>query len=383
MLATSRKVRCSYCSWDKNPIETAVCEICRKPLLSETQNSDNSNPTKKLTLKKTKKDIGIAFCALVLAGGAIAVAVRREVEPPIETQKIVTSSSDIQLYSSIGDVPDVPAGTFNYGGAICFAAMQRDGMNDAIAQAHPQFGLRYLEPEVGNPGCATGIQMLLDKQLSFAQNGRPLTDEEIEQARARGFQLESVPVAIDGTVFFVHPDIRVKNLNLEQIRGIYRGEITNWQQVGGPDLAVTPVSQDPQTNSTLKRIMRAESEPEVGNVKVVRDYTAAMREVGSTPGAISYASAAIARGQQSVRFVAIAESNATPPVMAMTSEGEVNLEAFEEGVYPLTRRLFVVTRRDGTLDEKAGTAYANLLLSEEGQEIVEKAGFVPLRTTRN
>lgn len=47
--------------------------------------------------------------------------------------------------------------------------------------------------------------------------------------------------------------------------------------------------------------------------------------------------------------------------------------------YPITRNLYVIIRQDGRADEKAGVAYANLLLSREGQQFVEKAGLVPIR----
>ncbi len=53
-------------------------------------------------------------------------------------------------------VVEVPTGTFNYGGSICFAALSREGIRDAIAQAHPQFRLNYVEPKE-NPECSTGV----------------------------------------------------------------------------------------------------------------------------------------------------------------------------------------------------------------------------------
>jgi phosphate transport system substrate-binding protein len=58
----------------------------------------------------------------------------------------------------------------------------------------------------------------------------------------------------------------------------------------------------------------------------------------------------------------------------------VNLTDFGNDAYPITRRIFVVIKRDGKLDEQAGVAYVNMLLSDEGQQLVEQAGLVPLRT---
>lgn len=47
--------------------------------------------------------------------------------------------------------------------------------------------------------------------------------------------------------------------------------------------------------------------------------------------------------------------------------------------FPLIRRIFVFYREDGSLDEIAGRAYANLLLSTEGQKLVDRAGYLPIR----
>ncbi len=55
---------------------------------------------------------------------------------------------------------------------------------------------------------------------------------------------------------------------------------------------------------------------------------------------------------------------------------KINLEDLIRGDYPISRRLFVVVKKDDSIDEKAGLAYTRLLLTNEGQELIEKAGFV-------
>ncbi|MBW4554001.1 MAG: hypothetical protein KME35_23285 [Aphanocapsa sp. GSE-SYN-MK-11-07L] len=65
--------------------------------------------------------------------------------------------------------------------------------------------------------------------------------------------------------------------------------------------------------------------------------------------------------------------------MPFVAGNQVNAAAFREGTYPITRRMFVVFRRNQTIDELAGVAYTNLLLSKEGQAMIQKAGFVPIR----
>lgn len=287
--------------------------------------------------------------------------------------------SDLQLQDTMQEVQRVPSGLFNYGGAPAFAALNSDRMKDAISRAYPDFRLRYTEPLTGSPGSSTGIDMLINGELSLAQSGRPLEDEDYTKAQARGFSLEQVPVAIDGVVFYVNPSQNISGLSVDQLQSIYRGEATNWQEVGGPDLPIKPIGLDPQTTSALKLLLGGDGTDIGANVEIVRDFTTAIRTVAKTPGGISYASAPLVMNQQSIRPVAIAKANTTDYVQPFTATKQVNSSAFQDGSYPMTRRFFIVIRRDASLDEQAGLAYINLLLSQEGQQITEQVGYAPIR----
>ncbi len=161
------------------------------------------------------------------------------VTPATKSPQVANSpiaSPEIQYFNSMSEVQNVPDGLFNYGGSLVFAALTAGGMNDAISQTHPQFRLRYVEPLNGKPGSGAGIAMLLDGELSFAQNSLPLKDADYEKARKRGLSLEQIPVGIDGVVFFSNPQLPIKGLAIDQLQAIYTGKVTNWQQVGGPNL---------------------------------------------------------------------------------------------------------------------------------------------------
>lgn len=62
-----------------------------------------------------------------------------------------------------------------------------------------------------------------------------------------------------------------------------------------------------------------------------------------------------------------------------SQRNQLNAEAFLSGEYPITRRLFVVIKQNGQSDQEAGEAYANLMLTEQGQQLIEKAGFVRIK----
>jgi ABC-type phosphate transport system substrate-binding protein len=291
--------------------------------------------------------------------------------------------SGVQLRDSMSEVQNVPSGIFNYGGALQFAALASNGMNKAINQAYPGFRLRYTEPLNEKPGSGTSIAMLFDGEVSFAQSGRPLEDDEYNRAQTRGFTIEQAPIAIDGVAIYTHPGINIPGISVEQLQSIYIGKVTNWKQLGGPDLPIKPISRDPKATTTLKMLLKGLKGAKLGkNVQIVRDYTTSVRTTASTPGGISYGSAPSIIGQKTIRPLALAKTGSKQyvPIYIKGREGnEVNKAAFLDGTYPLTRRLFVIIRHDGTLDEQAGTAYANLLLTNEGQKLIEKAGFVAIR----
>jgi phosphate transport system substrate-binding protein len=290
------------------------------------------------------------------------------------------TAPDVKLYNSMKEVPNVPEGTFNYGGAILFAALSANGLNEAITAAHPNFRLRYTEPRDGKPGGRHGIAMLLDGKLSFAHSGGSLKDTDYDTAKQRGFGLKQVPVAIDAVVFFTHPDVSIPGLSVTQLQDIYKGKLTNWKQLGGPDLPIIPFARDPKVANLLNELLDGEANQVSSKVRLIRDYTDAIRQVSLTPGGISFGGIAPILGQRTIRPLAVAKAKSQEYVQPFIDEGKrINAGAIKDGSYPITRRLFVVIRSDGTIDQLAGDAYANMLLSKEGQQIVEKAGLVPVR----
>jgi phosphate transport system substrate-binding protein len=365
---------CDNCRYDANVLTATHCEVCGQLLEDRGSSLPSSKPNRSIPWRW----LSVAALILLGIGGGFWFWKHQESAP--KKASSLSSSSPIQLYPSIRDVKNVPDGIFNYGGAILFAPLAKYGMNDAIAQAYPEFRLRYTEPMNKNPGTGTGIEMLINGQLSFSQSGRPLKEAEYAQAKNRGFQLEQVPVALDGVAFFTHPSINITGLSLDRVQDIFRGKVTNWEEVGGPNVPIVPVSLDPKLTSTIQVLFEGLDDAVLSpDATIVRDYTAAIRKVSETPGAISYASAPSVIDQRTIHLLALAKTGSKQFVQISTKGNQIDAEALRNGTYPFTRRLFVIIRRDGTLDEKAGVAYANFLLSADGQKIIEKSGFVAIR----
>jgi phosphate transport system substrate-binding protein len=379
---TKGTVVCRWCSYDQNPVRATHCRKCGKPLVIPALSSSDE------IAKSTMFVAGVSILAIVLllfsVGGYF---VWQQIQPPTTTSDLnssstssLSSSSDIQLYNSMKEVPNVPEGTFNYGGAVLFASITASGGHEAMTEAHPNFSLLFTEPRDGPPSQTKGIAMLLNGDLSFAQSAVSLKDADYSKAKERGFALEQVPVAIDTIVFFTHPNVSIPGLSVDQLQDIYKGKITNWKQVGGPDLLIVPFARDPKVVNLLNVLLGSEAKQVSSKVQLVRDYTEAIRKVASTPGGISFGGSGPLVGQKSIRFVPLAKAKTKEYVQPFLDNGKrLNTTALRDSTYPMTRRLFIVIRRDGKIDEQAGVAYTNMLLSKEGQQFVEKAGFLPLR----
>jgi len=283
-------------------------------------------------------------------------------------------------FKDFKDVPNVPQMKVRYGGSTSFAPLRSIEIVARIEQVHPGFTLSYVEPiPPEKPGSGSGIGMLIEGQLSVAQSSRPLQEEELAKASD---PLKQVPVAIDSIAIYINPQVSVSSLTLAQLKDIFTGKITNWKDVGGADLSIVPVSRDPNDGGTpefFKEEVMAGEPLAAAAQPYSRDTTFALRKVGSTPGAIGYGSAPEICNQTQVRTLSIAREAGQTPVAACDGL-QVNIGDLESETYPITRRLFVIIRQDGNLDEQAGFAYANLLLSDEGQNIIQQKDFIPIRT---
>jgi phosphate transport system substrate-binding protein len=306
-----------------------------------------------------------------------------------ELSSEVSSETPSNTTSSFQTVAEVPVGSFNYGGSTAWAPI-RQLVDSQIHNARPELQLNYVDPNNGGPSSSSGIRMLLDGQLDFAETSRPLTSEEYAIARQRGFILEQRQVATDAIAVVVNPSLNVSGLTIDQLQQIYLGEITNWKQVGGPDLPITPFSQFQEEAD--KVIFSAnedlQKQPLSAKVQYVYSTTEAVRKVSTTPGGVYYGSARALVPQCSVKPLPLGNTptELIPPYRSPLVSAEdcpkkrnqLNTEAIKNGSYPITTDLFVIVKQNKAREQQVGEAYARLLLTEQGQRAIQQAGFIAL-----
>jgi phosphate transport system substrate-binding protein len=321
---------------------------------------------------------------------------------------------------NFASVENVPTGLFNYGGSTSWAPI-RLVADPAIQAARQEFRLRYVQANASNPGSAAGIQALIDGQLAFAQSSRPILDEELRRAREHGFTLKAIPVAIDGLAVAVNPNLNIPGLTIEQLRSIYTGKTTNWSQLGGPNIPIKAYSRRIADGGTVEFFVQdiLGGQAFGPNMEYVSTTTQALQKLAGSPGGIYYASASeivpqcsikplplgrmqdgggkpvsssTGNREQSKLFNSVSDSTDLPrqyiapyqepfvlPSECPGNRNKLNIEAIQSGKYPITRNLFVVVKQNGQNEQRAGEAYANLLLTDQGQELIAQAGFVKIR----
>jgi phosphate transport system substrate-binding protein len=229
---------------------------------------------------------------------------------------------------------------------------------------------------VSGPGSGVGIAALIDGTTDIAQSSRSIKQSEIDAAIANGVDPNEIIVAKDALAVVVHPSNSVTELTFAQISAIYTNEITNWQELGGPDLAIVALSRDTNSGTHVffkEAVVQMRGLPTEdtsleygGDVLFLPSTSAGITEVSGNPGAIFYAG--LAYVDETVQAVAVSQTGEDPYVLP-------TVETATDGSYKVWRPLFYYTNGQPTGIVKTFIDYC---LSAAGQAKVLQVGYVPV-----
>ncbi|HOP29881.1 MAG TPA: PstS family phosphate ABC transporter substrate-binding protein [Spirochaetota bacterium] len=211
-------------------------------------------------------------------------------------------------------------------------------------------------------GSGNGIKALIDGTCDIANSSREMKEKELNTAKEKGISVKEITVAIDMIVPVINPANPVKNLSMDQLKGIYDGSIKNWKQVGGKDENIVVISRDTSSGTY-----------EIWHEKVMKKTDVAKDALlQASNGAIV---SAIAGNPKAVGYIGYGYIDNT--VKPVTVSGiEPTLENGKSGKFPVSRKLYMY------VDEKKisgeSRKFIDYLLSPEGQKLVKEAGFISL-----
>jgi len=198
--------------------------------------------------------------------------------------------------------------------------------------------------------------------------------EEMALAESSQVELELIPVVSEGFVFLASQDNPVAGLTLSQIQDIYTGKITNWKQVGGGDTAIVayqrPVNSGSQTGF-LELVMGGLTPQDPPMEQVVAEMGALIDAVAAyknQPDAIGYS-----------YFYFVTDMWGNEKVKLLSVDGVYpDKETIRDGSYPIRTAYYAVMRGSEPADSPVRQIVA-WLLSKEGQQLAEEAGYVKAR----
>jgi serine/threonine protein kinase len=304
------------------------------------------------------------------------------------------------------DIKDVPAGAFRFGGSTTWATTRQPdiAMDSVIKGALSQYNISYTDANspsanirsISNgkcdkkPGSNTGICWLIEGDLDFAQSSVSL-DKSKYANLVEANRLKEEAVGYDALTVVVNPQLKVPGLTVDQLRDIYTGKVNNWSQVGGPNLPIIALSRVESSGGTVSSfkdlVLKKGDELKF---QMVSSTTEGLQQVIKNPGGIYYGAAKeVIVDSCSTKPLAIgktANSFVKPyqePLHSVDdcrkgSRNKIDAVVIKNQEYPLTRKIYVIIKADGTDRQKAGYAYAKLLKTKQGQDLLEKSGFVSI-----
>ncbi len=213
---------------------------------------------------------------------------------------------------------------------------------------------------VSESGSGNGAKSLINKTCDIATMSRAMKEKEEASARSKGVNPVEHLVCLDGLSIVVHPSNRVNALSKAQIRGIYMGKYTNWNQLGGANSAIVMIQRESNsgTADSFKELVMGKDNPISKRAETQSSNGAIKSRVASTPSAISY----IGLG-----FV-------DDSVKAVLVDGvEADVKTVRNGTYPITRPLFMYTNGQATGVIKQ---FIDLPKTAEGKRLISETGFV-------
>ena len=219
-------------------------------------------------------------------------------------------------------------------------------------------------------GSGTGIAALINGRCDIADASRLMKPKEITQANERGVDPKRVVIAMDGLSVITNLRNPVTKLAKDEIGKIFRGEVTNWKEVGGTDMAIALYGR--QSNSGTFVFFR--------DAVLKGDYSQRMNRMNGNAQIVE----AIKQDMSGIGYVGVGyvkDASSQLNVMKVASRpgadytSPLNSDDVKSGKYPLARPL---NQYINGLPKGAVRDFIVFELSEDGQRIVEQEGFFPI-----
>ena len=291
--------------------------------------------------------------ALIGCGSADQTASAETAETTEATEETTEDTVEDTASGEAEATEEAPAadlsGTISLAGSTSMEKLC-EAMSESFMETYPEVTVT-----VEYTGSGAGLESLASGSVDIGNSSRHLKDEEVA-----GGAVENV-VAIDGIAVIVDPANSVSDIPADKLAAIYKGEITNWSELGGDDEAIVVIGRESGsgTRDAFEELLEvkdackyAQELDSTGGVKA---------KVAATPGAIGYVSLDVV--DESIKAVSIDSVEPT----------EANIIA---GDYLLSRPFVMATNGEISAQNDLVKGWFDYISSDAGKDVIKSAGLI-------
>jgi len=255
--------------------------------------------------------------------------------------------------------------------ATTFQAQKIKGSDTVLPLAQKEaevYGKKFGKSvTVTGGGSGVGIAALLEGTTEIAMSSRKMKFDEKVKFQEAGKSLVEKVIAYDALAVIVNPSNAVSKLTRDQIEKIFTGKIKNWKEVGGADLKIIPYSRESSSGTyEFFKEHLLKNKNYVSSILSLPATGAIIQSVSQTKGAIAY--------------VGLAYLEKTVKPIAVSFDGKNFILPTEANAlnrtYPVVRPLYFYMDKKTEVKSKP---FVDFIMSAEGQQLVEKVGYVPVK----
>lgn len=230
------------------------------------------------------------------------------------------------------------------------------------------FGETYMKShegvfiEVQGPGSSAGVKAAKNGSADLGMSSRDLKDSEKEDS------LKELVVARDGIAVVVNPKNKIQGLTSEQVTAIYKGDITNWKDVGGEDKPIVAITRDTAsgTRGAFEDIMSLKQK--VSGMKV--SAISQRAQVAAGNGALK---TNVASNPYSIGYISLGTVDSS--VHALAIDGvDASVDNVKNGSYKVARP-FLVLYREGKPSAET-QKFLDWMVADKAQKLVDAKGYI-------
>ena len=220
--------------------------------------------------------------------------------------------------------------------------------------------------EIAAEGSTTGISAIIDSTAQIGMSSRRAKPTEMSAATAKGVSMKPTIVAYDGIGVIVNQGNPLSSLTKRQVEQIFAGDITDWSQVGGTAGRISIYTRNTSsgTYADFKELAMKK-----------RDYAPSAQKMAGN----EQIAAEVAKNANGIGYVGLAYLH-DPGIKTVSIDGaSPTEESVLAKAYPYARPTFYYTNGEPTGE---AAKFIDFTLSDEGQRVVRKVGFVPVRALK-